>query len=636
MRLVLSVRVCTALFVVLVVALVASPAAQSPTAFERGWQAGTPATVTGLVTAVYGDDFVNGRSELAHWIRDERTGQHFTLEFQHDVPGLRTGQRVRVQGRANGNQLYLADGASTVTTLNPNQLPAATAVTGDQKTLVIVANFTDVNVTCSIASITDIMFTDPNGQSVDGVYRDNSNDCVSFSGTVVGPYTIDFPSTGVCDPALWAEAAQAAAVAAGVNTASYPRKVYVLPANSCPMSGYGSVGGATSEAWVFNCGIRRLYQHELGHNLGMMHASSPGNEYGDNTDPMGIYVIQKVFGFNAPHRQQMGWLPDTAVHVISASGVHEVAPLAIGSASAAAPQTLLIRKPDTGEYYSVAYRYPVEYDRYMDGQFFYRSTVHRYSPGPTAFNTYLLAGLADSETFTDAANGITVTQVAHDSTRALVRVELSSVCDPTPPSVSVTPAVQDGRAGTSLTYAVAVANNDATTCPASTFTVSGASPSGWTLSITPSVLTLGPGSTANAMVTLTSPAAAPAGRYDAAVNVGEGATASHAASAAVTYTIVGDTTAPTTPGNLRATVRQKQKQVQLTWTAATDSNGVAGYIVERNGVSVGSPASTTWIDSAWSAGSTLTYSVIAYDAAGNRSARSNSVTVTLSGGGKGR
>ena len=49
--------------------------------------------------------------------------------------------------------------------------------------MIIVAGFQDVIVTCSIASITDIMFTDPNGLSVDAVYRDNSNDCVSFSGT---------------------------------------------------------------------------------------------------------------------------------------------------------------------------------------------------------------------------------------------------------------------------------------------------------------------------------------------------------------------------------------------------------------------------------------------------------------------
>jgi len=589
------------------------------------------------VSVVYGDDFVNRRSEVAHWIRDERTGERFALHFQRSAPeGLRTGQRITVQGRADGHQLYLADGGSTVVTTSSSQLPSTTAVTGDQRTLVIVANFNDVNVTCSIPSITDIMFTDPNGQSVDAVYRDNSNDCVSFSGTVVGPYTINFSSLGVCDPSQWAEAAQAAAVAAGVNVTSYARKVYVLPPNSCPMSGYGSVGGTTSDAWVFGCNVRRIYQHELGHNLGMMHASSPGDEYGDNTDPMGIYFIPRVFGFNSPHRLQMGWLPDTSVQTINESGLYEIAPLGLRSASVFAPQALLIRKPDTGEYFVVSYRFPVGYDSNIDGLYFYRTTVHRYWPGPTVFNTFILAGLADNETFADSTNGVTVTQVAHDSTRALVRVELSNVCNAAAPSIGITPSAQDGGAGTRLTYSVSVVNNDSTTCPASTFRLNGVAPSGWTLSVSPALLTLAPGATGNAAVTLTSPIGTGAERYDAAVNVTDGATASHSASAGFSYSIVGDTTAPTAPGNLKATVRSKQKQIQLTWTAATDSTGVAGYIVERNGLTVGSSSSTTWIDSAWSAGSTLTYTVIAYDAAGNRSPRSNSATVTLAGGGKGR
>lgn len=580
---------------------------------------------------------MNERSEVAHWIRDERTGERFTLHFQRGAPeGLRTGQQVTVQGRAAGHELYLADGGSSVLTTGSSQLPSTTAVTGDQRTLVIVANFNDVSVTCSIASITDIMFTDPNGQSVDAVYRDNSNDCVSFSGTVVGPYTIDFSSTGACDPSQWAEAAQAAAVEAGVNAASYARKVYVLPPNSCPMSGYGSVGGATSEAWVFGCNVRRIYQHELGHNLGLMHASSPGDEYGDNTDPMGIYFISRVFGFNSPHRLQMGWLPETSVQTISESGLYEIAPLGLRSASTIAPQALLIRKPDTGEYFVVSYRFPVGYDINIDGLYFYRSTVHRYWPGPAVFDTYILAGLADSEMFADSINGVSVTQVAHDSTRALVRVELSSVCNAATPSISITPSMQDGAAGTPLTYGVSIVNNDSTTCPASTFTLNGVEPGGWMLSVSPASLTLGPGATGNATMTLTSPIGTSAGRYDAVVNVTGGTTASHIASAGLSYSVVGDTIAPTAPGNLKATTRSKQKQIQLAWTAASDSNGVAGYIVERNGLTVGSSSSTTWIDSAWSAGSTLTYSVIAYDAAGNRSPRSNIATVTLSGGGRGR
>ena len=110
--------------------------------------------------------------------------------------------------------------------------------------------------------------------------------------------------------------------------------------------------------------------------------------------------------------------------------------------------------------------------------------------------------------------------------------------------------MQDGGAGARLTYGVSVANNDSTTCPATSFRLNGVAPSGWTLSVSPALFTLGPGATGNATVTLTSPIGTSAGRYDAAVNVTDGAMASHSASAGFSYSIVGDTTPPTTPGNL--------------------------------------------------------------------------------------
>jgi hypothetical protein len=81
-----SARVCSALALLLVGSLSAHPEAQTSTAFERQRQAGTPVAVTGSVSVVYGDDFVNGRSEVAHWIRDERTGERFTLHFQRSAP----------------------------------------------------------------------------------------------------------------------------------------------------------------------------------------------------------------------------------------------------------------------------------------------------------------------------------------------------------------------------------------------------------------------------------------------------------------------------------------------------------------------------------------------------------------------
>ena len=89
----------------------------------------------------------------------------------------------------------------------------------------------------------------------------------------------------------------------------------------------------------------------------------------------------------------------------------------------------------------------------------------------------------------------------------------------------------------------------------------------------------------------------------------------------------GDTTAPSTPVNLTASVAGTT--ANLAWTASTDAVGVTGYRVSRNGtVLPGTVAGTTFADSGLAAG-TYGYSVTAVDAAGNVSGASNSASVTV-------
>ncbi len=83
-------------FFLLLTCFIAAPwsltAAQEQTSSSRAWQEATPATVTGELTLQYADDFVNGRSELIHTLRDERTGRSFRLRFERGIPSnLRSG-----------------------------------------------------------------------------------------------------------------------------------------------------------------------------------------------------------------------------------------------------------------------------------------------------------------------------------------------------------------------------------------------------------------------------------------------------------------------------------------------------------------------------------------------------------------
>jgi hypothetical protein len=71
--------------------------------------------------------------------------------------------------------------------------------------------------------------------------------------------------------------------------------------------------------------------------------------------------------------------------------------------------------------------------------------------------------------------------------------------------------------------------------------------------------------------------------------------------------------------------------VRLTWSASTDNVGVVGYKVYRDNVQIGTAPTPLYIDNAASP-SAHNYTVSAYDAAGNESARSAPVSITVTPG----
>ncbi|TXH67187.1 MAG: alpha-amylase [Lysobacteraceae bacterium] len=87
-----------------------------------------------------------------------------------------------------------------------------------------------------------------------------------------------------------------------------------------------------------------------------------------------------------------------------------------------------------------------------------------------------------------------------------------------------------------------------------------------------------------------------------------------------------DSTAPTAPSALSAS-NVTMTSATLSWSASTDNVGVVGYRVYRGGTQIGTTASPGFSDSGLSAGSAYAYTVRAYDAAGNLSASSATLTV---------
>src|SRR4051794_1088796 len=95
------------------------------------------------------------------------------------------------------------------------------------------------------------------------------------------------------------------------------------------------------------------------------------------------------------------------------------------------------------------------------------------------------------------------------------------------------------------------------------------------------------------------------------------------------YGTAGDTTAPTTPGNLHSTATTSDS-VSLAWDASTDDVGVTAYDIYNDGNKLSEAAGTATSKTITGLAPKTQYrlTVFARDAAGNVSASSNSVTVT--------
>jgi hypothetical protein len=88
-----------------------------------------------------------------------------------------------------------------------------------------------------------------------------------------------------------------------------------------------------------------------------------------------------------------------------------------------------------------------------------------------------------------------------------------------------------------------------------------------------------------------------------------------------------DAVAPSAPTHLTGTATSATS-VSLSWTGSTDNVGVAGYRVFRDGSQIGTTTAASFTDTLAAPSTTATYSVAAFDGAGNQSTGNPTVTVT--------
>jgi len=102
-----------------------------------------------------------------------------------------------------------------------------------------------------------------------------------------------------------------------------------------------------------------------------------------------------------------------------------------------------------------------------------------------------------------------------------------------------------------------------------------------------------------------------------------------------TEMVGGDTEPPSVPAGLRAELRPGASQTppsppfaEVAWEPSQDDTGVAGYLVYRDGVELGSADALVYHDSSVQPNRSYAYTVCAFDAAGNKSEPSSPLNFT--------
>jgi hypothetical protein len=398
-----------------------------------------PRSYTGRLEIRHTDDFTHGRSTTRYLLV---RGRHRTSLVLSRATRVRSGTAVVVKGRRVGSRLK--------GTLRPARslLRAAGVPPGVRKTAVILVQFSAGTQPLTPDAVRQRVFTD--ADSTNAYYREDSYGDVSLvgknrpDGDVFGWYTVPAPGPDSyvgCDVDAIAQEANTAAAADGFTAAGYQHVIYAFPYQSlCGWAGLGELPGNVS--WI-NGYIDRVsvVAHELGHNMGLHHASGlrctdgglavsisstcTKSEYGDVYDVMGSSSRRN----NAWHLNQIGFLPSTSIETVSADGTYTLN----ATSSRGGTQLLRVQRASSSLYYDLELRAAAGvFDAFGPTDFAVQGVTIHTNPDPSEVTQSLLidanpgtgsfgdAPLAVGHTFTDGAMSITVQSIAGGVATVLV------------------------------------------------------------------------------------------------------------------------------------------------------------------------------------------------------------------------
>ena len=211
-----------------------------------------------------------------------------------------------------------------------------------------------------------------------------------------------------------------------------------------------------------------VFSHEMGHGFGLPHSSGPyGQTYDSDWDPMsGGGTSNPTFGSIAPHtisyhKDILGWIPAAVKYTVASRHVADDRDRTDRPATIVPGQLPDGANPDHGvaQFYTVEARRFAGYDTRIPGE---GVVIHNVLPSrssdalvvdPDNNNNPNDAGAmwTPGETFTDAANGITVTVNAMNASSFNVTIVKAGTA---PPGISTQPQSQTIASGQTATMSV--------------------------------------------------------------------------------------------------------------------------------------------------------------------------------------
>lgn len=402
---------------------------------------GRPISVEGRLALAVAD-YPDGSSRAFAQVETD-AGRSVPLEFREGrIPeGWKSGDRIVVRGRAPspGSALRVEDFERVA---GKSSLDAASWTTGPKRLLVLLVNFLDdTSQPFTVSNAQSTFFG--SGSSVANFYAEASYGMTTLSGTVAGYYTLPITKPTTCTVSPISTAANAAAVADGIDPSTYPFITYVFPRiSACGWLGYSNIGATGN--WLNGYMTLRIGGHELGHSYGLLHAHSltcPGapiggscsrSEYGDDFDIMGNEPLH----FQAAAKTSLGWMSD-AVTVSSGSAQVTIAPLE----GTATPRAVKI--PFSGGTYWLEYRQPIGFDASIgvypgaiDGPLVHQQTsagLDILDMKPSTSGDFTDAALSVGNTFNDSGSGVAVSVVSRSASGVTVQVSIGGAPPPPPP-----------------------------------------------------------------------------------------------------------------------------------------------------------------------------------------------------------